>query len=323
MKNVCIVGCGAISGTHADALSKIEEAHIVSVCDIVPERADRLAAKCGAKAYYSLEAALADSQNEYYHICTPHYLHCKMISSVLDAGKCAVTEKPAVMTKEELSVMASWDRTRVFYIFQNRHNNAIKALLSDIDGTVTGKLLGIKANHTWNRGAAYYNSGAWRGKWATEGGGVLINQSIHTLDLALLVGGDVKTVSAVMQNNSLKGVIEVEDTASVFCRFSSGATLNFFATNANAVDSAPFIEYYFENATYRYDNYSLYKNGVFLAADSPDAPGKACWGAGHEAEFAEIYGYGRGADPGMVTGTLKTVFAAYESAKAGGKEILL
>ena len=90
-----------------------------------------------------------------------------------------------------------------------------------------------------------------------------------------------------------------------------------------SVDSAPFIEYYFENATYRYDNYSLYKNGVFLAADSPDAPGKACWGAGHEAEFAEIYGYGRGADPGMVIGTLKTVFAAYESAKAGGKEILL
>lgn len=323
MKNVCIVGCGAISGTHADALSKIDSARILSVCDIVPERADRLAAKCGAKAYYSFEEALKDPENEYFHICTPHYLHCKMISAVLDAGKCAVTEKPAVMTENDLSAMASWDRTRVFYIFQNRHNNSIKALLSDIDGTEPGKLLGIKANHTWKRDAAYYKSGAWRGRWETEGGGVLINQSIHTLDLALIVGGDVESVSAKMQNNTLKGVIEVEDTASIFCRFTSGATLNFFATNANAVDSAPFIEYYFENATYRYDNYSLYKNGAFLAADSPEAPGKLCWGAGHAAEFAEIYDHGRGADPGTVIGTLKTVFAAYKSAKSDGKEILL
>ena len=323
MKNICIVGCGAISGTHAEALGKIGSAKIRSVCDIVPERANRMAAKYDAKAYYSFEDALSDPENEYYHICTPHYLHCEMISQVLAAGKCAVTEKPAVMTEEELSVMNGWDRTRVFYIFQNRHNASVKALLSDIDGSTPGKLLGIKANHTWKRDKAYYGSGAWRGKWATEGGGVLINQSIHTLDLALLVGGDVKMVSAVMQNNSLKGVIEVEDTAALYCRFASGATLNFFATNANAADSAPFIEYYFENATYRYDNYSLYKNGVFLAADSPDAPGKACWGAGHEAEFSEIYGYGRGADPGMVNNTLKTVFAAYKSAKAGGKEITL
>lgn len=323
MKNVCIVGCGAISGTHARALSKIGAVHLHSVCDIVPERADRLASQYGAKAYYSLDDALADPENEYYHICTPHYLHCGMISSVLAAGKCAVTEKPAVMTSDELPVMEFWDRSRVFYIFQNRCNNSVKALLSDIDGSNPGKLLGIKANHTWKRDAAYYNSGAWRGKWATEGGGVLINQSIHTLDLALLIGGSVASVSAAMQNNSLKGVIEAEDTMQLYCRFSSGASLNFFATNANAVDSAPFIEYYFENAVYRYDNYSLYKNGEFLAADSPDAPGKACWGAGHEAEFSEIYNYGRGEDPGTVYNTLKTVFAAYKSAKSDGKEITL
>lgn len=323
MKNVCIVGCGSIAPVHAASLLKIPEVRLFAVCDIVKARADKIAASSGAKAYYSFDDALNDESIDFYHICTPHYLHFDMIDAVLKSGRSAVTEKPAVMTLKELEKASSWDETRVFPIFQNRHNASIKELLRAYESGETGKLTGIKANHTWKRTKEYYESGKWRGKKLTEGGGVLINQAIHTLDLALLIGGKVISLEAETANHSLKGSIDVEDTAEIYAKFESGASLNFYATNANIADSAPFIEYYFENGVYRYDNYTLYINGSPVAFDRADAPGKPCWGGGHEAEFSDIYIHKKNYGMKRVENTLKTVFAAYKSAAFGGKEIIL
>lgn len=323
MKNVCIIGCGSIAPVHAAALLKIPEVRLSAVCDTVKDRADKIAASSGAKAYYSFDDALCDGNIDFYHICTPHYLHYDMISAVLDSGRSAVTEKPAVMTQKELENALPWDSERVFPIFQNRHNASVQELLRAFKSGETGKLIGIKANHTWKRTKEYYESGKWRGKKLTEGGGVLINQAIHSLDLALLIGGKVISLEAQTANHSLKGSIDVEDSAEIYAKFESGATLSFYATNANVTDSAPFIEYYFENGVLRYDNYTLYKTGLPVSFDRADSPGKPCWGTGHEAEFSDIYINKKIYGMKRTENTLKTVFAAYKSASLGGKEIIL
>ena len=325
IKNVCIVGYGCIAPVHASALLQLpDEVKIYAICDIVKEKADKGAEKYGAKAYYSIDEALDDSEIDVFHICTPHYLHFPMIEKCLAKGKMVVSEKPLVMTRDELKKASAFKDSHLYCIFQNRTNNSVLKLKEIIESDKTiGHLTGIRAIMTWKRTAHYYRSGPWRGKIATEGGGVLINQSIHTLDLMCLFGGKVVSAEAKMSNHSLKGEIEVEDTVEAYVKFENGASGIFYATNANAFDSPTILDISFENASFRYIDGRLYKGGELLASDTSDAPGKACWGNGHEREFFNIY---KGNSPlkyNDVENTLKTVFAFYESAKNDGKEIIL
>ncbi len=325
MKNICIVGYGCIAPVHAAALLKLpDEVKIYAICDIVKEQADKGAEKYGAKAYYSIDEALSDEAIDVFHICTPHYLHFSMIEKCLSKCKEVVSEKPLVMTKDELILAEKHKDAPLYCIFQNRTNESILRLREIIaSDSSLGALKGIRAIMTWKRTAAYYKSGPWRGKIATEGGGVLINQSIHTLDLMCLLGGKVTSAEAKMSNHSLKGEIEVEDTVEAYVKFENGATGIFYATNANAFDSPSLLDITFENATFRYMDGKLYKNGEIIASDSEGTPGKVCWGNGHEREFHNIYKGGNALKYKDVENTLKTVFAFYESAKNDGKEIIL
>ncbi len=325
MKNICIVGLGAIAPLHIDAVIKLSEyTKLYAVCDIVKEKADEIAAKYSAKPYYDIDEALKDENIDSFHICTPHYLHFEMIEKCLKKGKMVVSEKPLVMTKEEFLRLSSMDTENLCCIFQNRTNNSSLKLMELIkNDSTTGEFKGCRAFLTWNRDKKYYESGAWRGKWATEGGGVLINQAIHTLDLMLEASGKVASVKATMANHSLKDVIEVEDTMEALIYFENGTKGLFYASNANGYHAPPMIEISFKNALFLISDGKLFKNGELLIKDSDAYTGKICWGHGHFTELYNIYAENKPLKIEDIKNTMHTVYSIYESAKQNGKEVIL
>ncbi len=325
MKNICIIGLGAIAPTHIKAISKIPDyAKVYGVCDIIKEKADAFAQKYSAKAFYSLDEALCDDAIDSFHICTPHYLHFEMIKKCLDAAKLVVSEKPLVMTKEEFSLLSSMNTENLYCIFQNRTNPTSVKLLDIIKNDASiGEFSGSRAFLTWSKDANYYNSGAWRGKWATEGGGVLINQSIHTLDLLLEFSGKVSSVKGTMENHTLSDVIEVEDTFEAVINFENGKKGLFYASNANSYHRSPMIEVAFKNALFTIVDGSLFKNGELMAKDSENFTGKVYWGDGHSQYFYDVYVKEAPLKIEGIKNTMSTVYALYESAKQKGKEVIL
>lgn len=319
MKNVCIVGYGEIGPVHAQALSGMKEVALYGICDINKERADKGATEYGCKAFYSFDECLLDEQIDSIHICTPHYLHFEMIEKSLSAGKMVVTEKPVTMTKEEFAnLLANYEGKPVYPVMQNRTNTCITTLKKILaEDTELGNLNAIKGVLTWRRDASYYESEAWRGTLEYEGGGVLMNQAVHTLDLMIYLAGDVKSVSATTSNKSLQHVIEVEDTVDALMKFENGATGIFYATNAYGKNSKPQIELEFEHASFQYINNALYRDGEFICKNDHTFSGKDYWGSGHGRLLHNIY-TGRGAFlVEDVKNTMLTMFAMYESVEKG------
>ena len=260
MKNVCIVGYGSIGPTHAAAIAKLQSARLYAVCEIDPARRAKCAEQYSAIEYADFDEMLKDGNVDSVHICTPHYLHFEMTKKALAAGKYVVCEKPVTMTEEEFDELCKLDvDDKVCVAFQNRYNPSVVALKALIDSGELGAIKTAKAIVTWRRNASYYAHDAWRGKWDTEGGGVLINQSIHTLDYFGYLIGEVKSVRAQMMNFVIPE-IEVEDTFTASLRLSGGQRAVFFATNAYGADSAPIFEVIFDKGTARYDDGKLYVN---------------------------------------------------------------
>lgn len=288
MMKVCIVGYGAIGPVHAEAVAAIDGAELYAICDCNREVADAAAREHQVKAFYDYNLCLKDKEIDCVHICTPHYLHFSMITKALDAGKYVVVEKPAVMKKEEWDVLfANYDTSKVFPIVQNRTNPCVQKL-KEISGDL-GKLRGVKGIVTWFRDEKYYQSASWRGTWQYEGGGVLINQAIHTLDLMVYFAGAVREADTMMMNSSLKGVIEVEDTVVSHMTFESGAKGIFYATNGYSKNTPVQIEWDFEKAEVIYTHGRLYLNGEGICSDSDTYAGKIYWGGGHKRTLMDFY----------------------------------
>lgn len=318
IKNCCVVGYGAIGPVHAEAISSIESACLYGICDIEKERADKGAAEYGCKVFYSFEECLKDENIDSIHICTPHYLHYEMIEKSLIAGKMVVSEKPITMTKDEFTLLLSkYEDKPVYPVMQNRTNTCVVKLKEFIENDKElGRLKAVKGILTWHRTASYYDSAAWRGKKAYEGGGVLINQAVHTLDLMLYLAGNVKSVTATTSNKSLQGVIDVEDTVDALLKFENGATGIFYATNAYGQNSKPQIELEFEHASFLYAGGELYRGKEFICRDDTTFSGKDYWGSGHSRLFDDLYTNKKGFTVADVKNTMQTMFAMYESAEA-------
>ncbi|GAA0375572.1 Gfo/Idh/MocA family oxidoreductase [Paenibacillus motobuensis] len=297
--NAVIIGCGAIGPIHAEAITNSDAAHLYGVCDVLPERAEALALRYGCRAFTSYAQVLADEAVHSVHICTPHYLHAEMAVQAAAAGKQILLEKPIAMNVLEARAVSNAVRTAgvsCCAILQNRLNPCIEAAKSLIDDGSYGKLLGIKAFLTWKRTAEYYVSADWRGKWATEGGGLLINQAVHMLDLLYYLGGEVEAVKGHIDTRVLQEVIEVEDTAEATFYYKDGKRGWLYATNGYSEDSPFFIEMHLEQGVLRYiDNKLILKsNGEeqILADDmqcSKSSIGKAYWGSGHAKLIDQFY----------------------------------
>lgn len=298
MKNGCVIGCGAISPMHAEGLLRTEYGQLAGVCDVLPERAQDMGKRYGVTVYPNFEEVLKDETIDVVHICSPHFLHAPMTKQALLAGKAVVLEKPVAISGRELDDLLAFVgkhgyENRLSVMFQTRNNFCIREIrrLMKEDASL-GKLRGISAHLTWKRDESYYASGDWRGTWEQEGGGVLINQAIHTIDLMLLLAGSVKRMIAGAYNRMIK-TIEVEDTADVSIEFESGIKGVFTATNGYSTTVPANIELDFEHAVLRYADQALYRideeNIRVLCRDDHADSGKQCWGNGHAKAIDDFY----------------------------------
>ncbi len=315
MKSVCIVGYGAIGPVHARAVENAKQAKLCAVCDVAAERSKLCAEQYDVKEYNDFDRMLEEKEIDSVHICTPHYLHFQMIKKALAAGKDVVAEKPVTMTREEYEALQKLPGAeRVCVVLQNRLNPCIQRLKRMVESRELGAVKGAKGILTWQRDAAYYRSGAWRGKWATEGGCLLINQAIHTLDLFHYVIGDIVSVKADMFNYSLGQVIEAEDTLTAYLEFEDGVKGIFFATNAYAKNSSPVFEVVFEQGTVRYMDKQLWMNGQLLMAEDVSDVEKPYWGDGHAELIRRYYDEQKYFGVEDARNTMETMFAMYDSA---------
>lgn len=321
MKNVCIIGYGAIGPVHADAIEKTENARLYAVCDINPEKIDACNQKYDVLGYTDIDEMLNDKNIHSVHICTPHYLHFEMIKKSLAAGKDVVVEKPVTMTRAEFDELLTLENAdKVCVVLQNRLNPAVAKLKEIAQKGELGEITGAKGVLTWSRDAGYYAQDEWRGKYKTEGGGVLINQAVHTLDYFNYVAGGVTSVKAQMTNFSISE-IEVEDTVSAILRLKNGKKGVFFATNAYSTDSAPVFEVLFEKGRAEYTDGKLFLDGKVVTEDSKPEIGKAYWGMGHIALIKRFYDSGEYFSLDDVKNTMNTMFAMYESAQFNAKSV--
>jgi len=218
-----IVGAGVISAAHADAIASLPDARLIAVTDVEPERAKSLAARHGCAAEPDLDALLARDDIDVVSVCTPSGLHAETGIRAAAAGKHLVVEKPIDVSLEAADRLISAARRAgvvITVISQHRFDKGPIELRRLLDDGQLGRLVLGEASTKWFRSQGYYDSAAWRGTWALDGGS-LMNQGIHYLDLLLWSMGPVAEVTALFSTQSHQ--IEVEDAALAVLRFSSGA----------------------------------------------------------------------------------------------------
>lgn len=327
---VAVIGCGNISKMHLKALRENPETDIVAVADIKPERADNAAKEYGARAYYDFEELLKNEKPDSIHICTPHYLHTDFAVKALEAGINVLTEKPCSVSFDEVEKLRKAQKEsgkQLGVCFQNRYNNCVCKAKEIIENGSLGMLKSIRAFVTWHRGEDYY-SDDWHGTADKECGGVLINQAIHTVDLIQYLGGKCKKVTAHVSNDHLKGIIEVEDNASVLMELEDGKTAMLYATTAYAENSDVFIELSFEKGRLRLEGDRLYSvdsdSNITEISERTEAEyhGQRYWGVGHSALINDYYDCiknNRNFEIDAFEGgeAAKIVSASYESSNAG------
>lgn len=319
-KKVCIAGYGAIGPVHAKALESVKGAVLYAVCDLNESKRKLCMEKYPVIAYDDFDRMLLDDDIDSVHICTPHYLHYEMVKKTLAAGKNVVVEKPVTMTWEQFAALKELEGAeKICVVLQNRLNPSVQKMKELVQEGNLGKVRAAKGVLTWCRDRTYYESDAWRGRWATEGGGVLINQAVHTLDYFSYLVGNVISVKANMFNYSLEDVIEVEDTFIAAMDLENGVKGLFFATNAYAENSAPYFEILFEKGKARYMDGQLWVNQQLVEEDTASLLGKAYWGSGHNRLLQQYYEEHKFFSLSDIENTMKTMFAMYESARNGGK----
>ncbi|MEW6550153.1 MAG: Gfo/Idh/MocA family oxidoreductase [Spirochaetota bacterium] len=223
--NFGIVGTGLIAEFHAAALAEIKGAKIVACLDKIPERAVRYAEKYGCTAYTDLGAFLAHPGLEVVNICTPSGLHMDAAVPAAQAGKHLIIEKPLETTGARcraINEAAAKAGVVLSGIFPSRFHGAAQNLKAAVDAGRFGKLTMGSAYVKWWRDQDYYSKGGWKGTKALDGGGALINQSIHAIDLLLWFMGEAEEVTAYTGTIGHTG-IEVEDNAAAAVRFANGA----------------------------------------------------------------------------------------------------
>lgn len=320
MFRVGLIGCGGISTVHAPVLGELDDTELVACSDIIPDRAKRY----GCAAYTDWQEMLEKEKPDAVHICTPHYLHPVMVSEAARRGIAVFTEKPPAIDAEGWeTVKQAAKRVPVGICFQNRYHPHIQTCKRFLREGTYGELKGIRAFVTWSRSEEYYAAADWKGKWATEGGGAMINQAIHTLDLMIGFLGLPDRTEAVLRNHHLRGAIEVEDTAEAYMSKGNIPAL-FYASTAYSQDAQVMLELHLEQAVIRIegDLMTVTKDGQkqeFTCMTDP-ALGRSYWGAGHKACIADFYrsienGTPYGNDPASCDATMRTLLKIYEQGK--------
>lgn len=326
--NSAIIGCGSIAATHVKCIQTMVEHKLIAFVDSKLDRAQTFSNRYGGRAYSSLEALLDNEDIDVIHVCTPHYLHTPMAIYGLQHGVHVFMEKPPVISREQLEQLKSVkSHKQLGFCFQNRYNPSIIKVKEMLESGVAGNILGARGYVTWNRPENYYASSDWRGKLEYEGGGVLINQSIHTMDLLQYLIGDYPvSIDAMVTNHHLKGKIDVEDTMSAYITYPKAVAI-FYASTSYIADSAPIIEICCENMTIRIEEFEVTcfhknKESEKILIHRKEGYGKTYWGAGHQNCIQDFYNSIEKnqdffLDLDEVETTIQLMLGAYESGRTG------
>ncbi len=217
-----VIGCGAIHGVHCEALQNIEGAHLVGVFDIVYDRAEQTATKFGVTPFKTIQELFAAV--DAVTVCVPSGLHAEIGIQAARAGLHVLVEKPIDVTLEKATALveACEDAGVKFAtVSQHRFSDQVRKLHDAAQSGGLGTLLQGDAYIKWYRTQAYYDSGDWRGTWKLDGGGCLINQGVHYIDMIQWIMGGVKSVQA--QVRTAAHDIEVEDIANALVEYKNGA----------------------------------------------------------------------------------------------------
>ncbi|MDE0859827.1 MAG: Gfo/Idh/MocA family oxidoreductase [Akkermansiaceae bacterium] len=220
-----IIGAGMIGHFHAKAISAMTGGSLHSVFDLRQEAADKLATEYGAKAYSDIAEFLADPELAIVTVGTPSGAHLEPTLAALNAGKHAIVEKPLEITLPRIDQLVEAAKTNgktVAPVLNRRFHPGMDAFKKAADEGRFGTLSSASAYVKWYRDQAYYDSAGWRGTWALDGGGSLMNQSIHTVDALLYLAGPVKSVQANTVCLAHER-IEVEDHCIALLEFENGA----------------------------------------------------------------------------------------------------
>ena len=229
-----IIGCGKVGDFHAKAFEALENSEFTAVCDNNIERARAFADRYGVKAYDDIEAMIRECGLDVVSICTPHPLHANPAVIAADCGCNVLIEKPLASSLEDCDrIIEAGDRNHVtigtmvqrrFYRPCMRIHQAIE------DGKIGRPVLGMVTMLGW-RDKNYYDSDPWRGSWKGEGGGVMVNQAPHQIDLLQWYMGEVDEIYGVWKNLN-HPYIEVEDTAVAVIKFKNGGVGNIVVSNS-------------------------------------------------------------------------------------------
>jgi predicted dehydrogenase len=229
MYEFALVGCGNISNRHAENINRV--GRLSAVCDIIPEKADALAAKYNTKAYYSIDDLLKNQTNaDIIVIGTPNGLHAEHTIKSLNAGKHVLCEKPMCLTTADAFKMvkaAEEHQKKIFVVKQNRYNEPVQYVKKLLAENKLGEIFSFQINCFWNRPQSYYLN-SWKGTKDMDGG-ILYTQFSHFIDLLHWLLGDVDDAKGYRHAYANRTHFEIEDTGVTILKMKSGAigTLNY------------------------------------------------------------------------------------------------
>ncbi|MEC7564317.1 MAG: Gfo/Idh/MocA family oxidoreductase [Planctomycetota bacterium] len=228
------IGCGMIAHFHARAIADIRGAKLVGCFDQFPKASEAFGQQHDCPSFKTLEDFLNNPQLDVVTICTPSGAHCEPAVAAARAGKHVIVEKPLEITLkrcDEIIKACDENKVKLFTVFPSRYHESSRVLKSAVEKGKFGRMTLGDAYVKWFRTQEYYDSGAWRGTWKLDGGGALMNQAIHTVDLLDWLMGPVVEITAQVDLLAHKR-IEVEDVVVATLRFASGALGVLEATTA-------------------------------------------------------------------------------------------
>jgi UDP-N-acetyl-2-amino-2-deoxyglucuronate dehydrogenase len=328
-----IIGCGTIFPMHARSLMNLKGVKIVSVCDIRAPRAKAKAKEYGCKYYTDYKKMLTKEPLDVVHVLTPHYLHMPMVIEAAKNKINILTEKPMGLdpkqAQKEINA-AKKNNVALSVIFQNRFNPGSRLVKKRIGDGSLGKMKGAKLVLTYHKPDSYYRQSDWKGRNNKEGGGVVIDQAIHFLDiLRWLSPSPIDYVEAKCANR-MHTFTNVEDSAEGIIMFKNGFYVCFYLINDYSYDADPVIEIDCQKAKVHIIKDSAYIE-YYKGAKEKAEPGKneyidygdgvrSYWGYCHYNEIKDYYDSLKKGKPPAVTAedakkTQDLVWAIYESSK--------
>ncbi len=311
---IAVIGCGNISVMHLDSIKAFDDAELVAVCDVKEDRAIVASQKYGGKVYTDYKKMFECEKLDAVHICLPHYLHVPVSIDAFKAGINVLSEKPmSIKYEDAVKAVEIAEECGVLYgvIFQCRYNAPSQLVKQRI---LDGKLGPVKCGRTtltWYRPDNYYDHSDWKGTWDKEGGGVIIDQAIHSIDLAnWMIGSKPVEVQSTLHNRNHE-IMVVEDTGEGLIKYENGALLSFYAMNNYLCDEPIEIRLLCENgkAIFSYDEATVrYKDGtVETATNKPEdmfeyTGGKDYWGFQHAVQIRQFYNAVKGEEELEISG---------------------